>query len=223
MAGCSGGRLADINSDGSSISIKGKQVMLTEYDGNEGSYTVDGVDILAEFKKCDIEFRNCKENRQGVHEDDLTSYKKGRYYTAYIDTFRSIHMGLNDQNTKECIYQTKNRDTCPLDSYTDQMYTTLASLKFEPITKASFDNCILVTAPEGGSSITVRSTGITIPGVLVVGKGTYDCTQQVDIGDVTVMKGIGNNYDYYQYNDILIKAVKGTDISSYITIHPKKE
>lgn len=191
---------------------------LTYYDGNTGEYNVDGDPAMINYMTCVSELRDCPRNRQGVHEADMDTYKNANYFTAYIGTYCVMHETLDEEagTTKEAEMTTIDPDSKPFDIFRNDVYDTLDLLTFQPVTKASFCNCITVETTD--YSIVVRNTGISIPNLLIVGKGTYECTQQVDIGEFSVMKGSSEQYDYYQYSDNLIKAVKGTDITQYITL-----
>lgn len=203
-----------ITSDGTNIYINGKSTLLTEFNGIEGLYDIEGDPINVSYKTCVSEIRDCPENRQGVHEDDLSKYKKAKYFDAYINTFSVMHLPLEEDTTKECTIETQDKDIKPLDSVRDQAYETLNNLKFQNIDSSIFDNKVKINGQ--GQSLIVRNTDITIPGLLSVMKGTKECNQQVEVNGVTLMKYESNNFDFYQYGDILIKSVKGTDISQYI-------
>lgn len=160
--------------------------------------------------------RDDPENRQGVHESDLSSYKDSNYFDAYVDTFSVMYIKEKEGTFRQAVFNTKDKDSRSLESVRGESYNTLKELKFGQIETATFAGSIVVKS--NGSTITVRSTDITIPGVLKVYKGTKEVTQQVNIGDITVMKFEGTNFDFYQYGDNLIKATKGTVIEDYITL-----
>lgn len=220
--GCSlGGSSSWISSDGTNIYVNGKQAMLTEFDGITGTYKVDGDPMQVKYTTCVEQIRDCPENRQGVHEADLSTYKKANYFDAYIDSFSCMHIPLEEGKTIEATMSTQDKEMKPLDSVRSNVYDTMSNLKFENIEQATFADCIEIRG--NGNNLTVRNTDITIPGILSVMKGTKDCTQQVDIAGVTVMKYESNNFDFYQYGDNLIKSVKGTNIEDYVTLKLLKE
>lgn len=205
-----------ISTDGVQIYIDGEPMMLTYFDGDTGEYKVEGDLLSADFSECVIALRDCPENREGVHEGDVSIYKNANYFVAFINSFMVMHMDNTEDTTKELTATTKDVSARPLELAKPELYTTLNALKFDPIKAATFDNTIVVKSEE--RPIIVRNTSITIPSVLTVFKGTRECTQQVDIGGVTVMKYESNNYDFYQYGSNLIKATKGTDVSQYVTL-----
>lgn len=217
MVACSSGGSSWISSDGTSIYIDGEPVMLTEFNGVTGSYIGEG--ISASYKICAPSIRDCLENRENVREDDQDSYKKSKYFKSFLDSQICMHIPLEKGvSSKEAVATTEDSLSKPLDSIMDSLYKTLNNIKFESITTSVFDGSVEVRSSSIG--IIVRNTDITIPGILTVGKGTKDCTQQVNIGDITCMKYESNNYDFYQYGDNLIKAAKGTPIEEYITLLP---
>lgn len=218
MVGCSNGDSTWISSDGNAIYIDGKEAMITEFDGDKGSFEKEGSSYKITYKTCVDAIRECPENRQGVHEADLSSYKKANYFDAYIDSYSCMHTPLDAKlgTTVEAAYTTTDKSMAPISVVREDVYKTMTGLKFGPISSAIFDGCIKVKAEN--HSIIVRSTDITIPGVLSVGKGTKDFTQQVEINGVTCMKYSSNNFDFYQYNGNIIKATKGTDINNYIEL-----
>lgn len=190
--------------------------MLTEFDGTVGSYLVDGDPMQVSYKTCVSEVRDCPENRQGVHEADLSDFKKASYFDAYINSFSCMHAPLGDGTTREAVMSTSDKKLKPLENDRAAVYDTMMGLKFGPITSATFADCIEINS--NGKGMIVRNTNITIPGVLAVAKGTKECTQQVDIGGVTVMKYESNSFDFYQYGDNLIKVAKNVNVEEYITL-----
>lgn len=221
MVGCSNGDSDSwISSDGTSIYIDGKAVLLTSFDGTRGAYDKEGDPASVTYGTCVTEVRDCPQNRQGVHEGDLSTYKKSQYFDAYINSFSVMHIPLNDTQTKEITINTTDSTSRSLESVRPSAYDTVMALKFEPLTSATFGSDVVVNA--NGSPMTVEATCIKIPGVLAVSVGTKDCTQQVEINGVTCMKYESNNYDFYQYGTSIIKVKKGVDVNSYITLKVKE-
>lgn len=194
--------------------------MLTSFDGETGLYSKDGDPVTLTFHSCVSAIRDCPNNRQGVHEGDMSDYKKAQYFEAYIDSYSVMHAPLGEGTAKEAIISTADKALKPLAVIRPMAYNTLMGLKFGIITTAVFADTVIVSG--NGNNLIVRDTDITIPGILSVMKGTKNCTQQVNIGEVTVMKYESNNFDFYQYGDNLIKASKGTDVSQYITLKSLK-
>lgn len=216
-AACSAGASSWIESDGTNIYIKGDRALLTYFDGMRGEYAVDNSLVSARYKKCEVAFRDCPENREKIHEADLSSYKDADYFDAYLGSYSCMHLPLKGDNVYcEGVIHSIRSSEAPIEPFREDVYKTMTKLKFEPITKAVFSDAIEVKSPDVG--IIVRNTDITIPGVLTVGKGTKDCTQQVDIGEITCMKYSSNNYDFYQYGDNLIKIKKGIDPAQYVRL-----
>lgn len=213
MAGCSKG--AWITSDGTNVYIDGDVAVLTEFDGTSGKYQTDTSEYKVFYSKCVPEIRDCPSNRQGVHEADLSTYKKSNYFIAYMGSMEVMHIPYGDEVSIEASIESSDGQAFPADNMREDVYKTISGLKFGPITETVFNNAVKVSCPTG---VIVRATDITIPGVLSVGLGQKECTQQVQIGEITCMKYESTNYDFYQYGSNLIKAVKGTDISQYITL-----
>lgn len=217
IAGCSKEDSSKwITSDGTNIYIAGDKTYMTKFDGVSGIYEIEGDPIIVKYNKCVEHVRDCPENRQGVHEADLSQYKKVGYFDAYINTFSVMHTVAEEGTTKEANISTKDKELKSLDSVRPEVYNTLMNIKFEPILTSTFNNNIIIDGK--GSSLVVRSTDITVPGVLSVFKGTKECTQQVEIGDITVMKYESNNFNFYQYGDSLIKISKEYNVEDYITL-----
>lgn len=188
---------------------------MTSFDGTEGKYAKDGDQIVLAYRTGITTVRDDPENRQGVHEADLSKYKDSQYFNAYVDTFSVMYL-KDGEALKQVTITTQEKELVPLETARPEAYNTLKALKFGPIETATFGGSIEIKG--NGSNLIVRNTDITIPGVLSVFKGTREVTQQVDIGGVTVMKYETNNFDFYQYGDNLIKAAKGTAIENYITL-----
>ena len=205
-----------ISSDGTFIYINNNKVMLTSFDGTNGIYEVEGDPITLIYKKCVAHIRDCPENRQDVHEADLSTYKKSSYFDAFINTFSVMHIPLDDISSKEVTISTKDKDIKSLESVRSDAYNTLNEIKFEPIKSATFNE--VVTINGNGNNLIVRNTNITIPGILTVFKGTRDVTQQVEINGVTCSLYQSNNFNFYQYGENLIKIGKDFNVEEYITL-----
>lgn len=217
IVGCSGGASSKIiKSDGNGIYLKNSKLYLTEYDGIVGSYRKEGDPIIVTYGKCIKEIRDCPENRQAVHEADLSSYKKAEYFDAYINTFSVMHIPFEEETTIESTIETSDKEMKPLDTVRGDVYTTMTHLEFKPIETAIFNDCIIVKG--NGLHLVVRDTDITIPSVLTVFKGSRECTQQVEIGEITCMKYESNNFNFYQYGDSIIKISKDYNVEDYITL-----
>lgn len=193
--------------------INGKPAYMTSFDGNEGAYSVDGDPIILAYRTGITSVRDDPENRQGVHEADLSTYKDSSYFDAFVNTFSVMYLKQGEGFSQVTI-STQDKEAKPIETARAEAYNTLKGIKFGAIETATFDGKITVKG--NGSNIIVRNTDITIPGVLTVFKGTRDATQQVEIGGITVMKYESNAFDFYQYGDNLIKAAKGTVIEEYI-------
>lgn len=194
--------------------------MLTSFDGTDGTYEIEDDPVVLMYKRCVVHIRDCPENRQGVHEGDLSIYKKSKYFDAFINTFSVMHLPLDETSTKEVTISTRAKDTKSLDSVRESAYNTLNAIKFEPIKIATFDNVIVVNG--NGNNLIVRNTDITIPGVLTVFKGTRDVTQQVEINGVTCNLYESNSFNFYQYGNNLIKIGKSFNVEDYITLKTLK-
>lgn len=220
-AGCSSKGKADyIKSDGANIYINNKLTYLTEYNGITGTYNIEDDPVVVVYKYCTEHIRDCPENRQGVHEGDLSSYKKAEYFDAYINTFSVMHVPTDEPKSKEVTISTQNKDLKPLDNIRPEAYNTLQLLDFEPIKVATFGDVVEIRG--NNNNLIVRDTNITIPGILSVTKGTKEVTQQVEIGEIAVMKYESNNFNFYQYGDNLIKISKDYNVEDYITLKALK-
>lgn len=222
-AGCSGkGSSNWISSDGTNILINGEPAFIDEFDGHTGRYGSDGSKTISViYGTCDLEFRNCKNNPLEVYEDDLTKFKKATYFMGYMDSYSVMHMPNDETSTKEAIISTSDSSSVPINSSLERIYNTLSGLKYGDIHQAAFTDRVNVTTT--AEPIKVKKDSVVIPGVLAITKGNKNCTQQVEISGVTVMKYESTNYDFYQLDDILIKASKGIDVSQYITFNNVSE
>lgn len=189
---------------------------MTSFNGVEGSYSVEGDPVTLTYKTGITSVKDDPENRQGVYEGDLSEYKDSSYFDAYVDTFSVVYLKNSDTTLNQVIISTKDKESKPIAVARVEAYNTLKSLHFGSLESAKFGKSITVKG--NGSSITVRNTSISIPGVLSVSKGSKGVTQQSEIGGIAVMKYEGTNYDFYQYGDNLIKAAKGIAIENYITL-----
>lgn len=216
MAGCCKGS-DSIVVDANSVTINGDIAKVSQYTGYDAVYN-DGIYNIS-YNNCVEEIRECPSNRQGVHEDDMSEYKKCKYFDAFQSTYRVIHMPTNDGITPHAEISTGDKETHPIEPIMEEVYNTLKNMTFDTLTNATYvsgENKVRVHAEEGG--IVVRPGQIVISGILAVGTGTKDVSQQIDVGDVTVKYYESESYKYYQYGDILIKMAKAYDIEQYITL-----
>lgn len=216
MTGCSSS--SKFSSDGTSIYINGEKALLSTYDGTTGQYESEDGNYLVDYSKCVEAIRDCPQNKQSIHEDDVSKYKKSTYFMMFMDSYCVMNYPLSNEKdyVSEAVINSIDAKSNPIDTIRDSVYDTMINLTYEPIYEATFANAIKVKSED--VSIILRNTGITIPNVLTVGKGEKDCTQQVDINGVTVLKLESNNYDYYQYGDNLIKCKKGLEVGDYIEL-----
>jgi hypothetical protein len=205
-----------ISSDGSSIYINDKPVLLNSFDGSIGIYNNENDFVNFTFKTCDSNFRNCPENRQGVYESDLIEYKNAKYFDGFIDTFSCMHMPNDESTSKEVVINTKDTNIKPLSIVREDAYFILENIKFEPINKSTFANTIIINS--NGNNMIIRNTDITIPGILSVFKGTKDVTQQVEINGITCMLYESSLFNFYQYGGNIIKISKDINVNEYIEL-----
>lgn len=217
MPGCSGTRSSsDYSTDGTNILYKGKVLFLTEYDGVTGKYEAENDPYKITYQVCSApEMKDCPDNRQGVHEDDLSKFKKATYFTAYIDTLSVMYIGLKDGGNKEAIMNTSSKDTATLEAVRESAYNTLEALTFKPLESTTFMDKVIVKS--NGGNLVLRKDSVIIPGILAVSKGKKEqAQQQVTVGTVTVMLYESQGFKFYQYGDCVVKIANSAAIENYI-------
>jgi hypothetical protein len=219
LTGCSGSDVLEVSSDGTNIYLNGEVANhLSEYDGYTGKYESDTDPYHITYQICSAEeMKDCPDNRQGVHEDDLSEYKDSTYFDAYLSTLSVMYVPLKGDVTgnKEAIIETSDKAVATLEAVRPDAYENLNKLDFAGLTTATFADKAVVNS--NGGTLIVRQNGIVIPGTLVVSKGVKEgANTQEEVGGITVMKYESNNYNFYQYGDCVVKIVKSANISDYV-------
>jgi hypothetical protein len=219
LTGCSGSDVLEVSTDGTNIYLNGEIANhLSEYDGYTGKYDSDTDPYQITYQICSAEeMKDCPDNRQGVHEDDLSEYKNSTYFDAYLSTLSVMYIPLKGDVTgnKEAIIETSDKAVATLDAVRPDAYETLSMLDFAGLTTATFADKVVVNS--NGSTLIVRKNGIVIPGTLVVSNGVKEgANTQKEVGGVTVMLYESNDYNFYQYGNYVVKIVKSANVEDYI-------
>lgn len=162
------------------------------------------------------DFTSCTNNGAGVAESDVTVLDKKNkitYFSMYLGSQWCMHKQIDDGFI--CGFVSGEADMNQ-SLVVQQMQKEIEGLDFtKTYTKAVMDDVIEVTNFE---NIKLRPNEIVIPGILMVGKGNGQMDKTAQIGDVTVGFKSTDKYDFYQWNNYVIKAVKGYDVNQCITL-----
>lgn len=196
-----------------------KPVEVSEHSGNMAKSILPGIGY--EITYCYHQgFENCPNNQIGVVEQDVTEYDKKNklsYFSMYLGSQWVMHKKVGDGFV--CGYvlgEAEMESNLVLDQMSKEIMNLDLSSEY---TKAVIDNCIEVA---NFKEIKVRSDEIVIPGILQVVKGQVKTGKTAQVGDITVGFTSSERYDYYQWNEYVVKAQKGYDISQCVTFKPEK-
>lgn len=217
-----------IKSDGVNIYINNKVAKITEFDGTTGKYQSEFDPYLyATYGVCTPEWKDCPNNRLNVHKDDVYKLDDSEYFIVYMGSNAVIHApfkGTKEENAvqvREAVVTSNDTKVVKVESVVKDFNDTLVGLRYGLIEDTVFDDAVEITG--NGEIITVRDDSISVGSILAVGKGSKECTQQADIGGVTVMKYETANYEFYQYGDNIIKVKKGINVEDYVKLLPLEE
>lgn len=215
FAGC--GASKNVSSTGGAICFGNEQSGLTEWSGYEAHHKLtDTIDIY--YYMCEGKFEDCPHNAAGVLEENLTKFKKAKYYTLYLQT--NIYMYYPCKGGYIEAY---------VDIGTDSLYTvaSIVEIMYKDMSVMSLSNSVKSVSFEGKVELNtadwdfkVRKNEIIIPDLLRIRKddGTKKMTGSTMLGEISVSTLHTDNYDYYKYGEYLIQAVTGTDVSGLITL-----
>lgn len=218
LAGCSKKEHTLYTTDGV-IYNDSKQVNVAEHSGNTAKSILPGVGY--EINYCYHQgFENCPNNQAGVVEVDCTEFDKKKnisYFSMYLGSQWVMHR--KDGDGYICGYLVGEAEM-ESNLVLTQMAKEIENLELEPTyTKAVMDDCVIVS---NFNEVRVRPNQIVMPGILSVSKDQVKTDKTAQVGDVTVGFTSSERYDYYQWNEYVVKAQKGYDISECVTFKPKK-
>lgn len=218
LVGCSKKEHALYTTDGVIYNDK-EQVYVTEHAGTTAKSKLPGVGY--DITYCYHEgFENCPNNQAGVVEQDTTEYDKKNkisYFSMYLGSQWVMHKKVGDGYVCGYILGEAEMES---NLVLQQMSKEIMNLDlYSPYTKAVMDNKIIV---KNFNEIKVRPDEIVIPGILQVAKATVKTDKTTQVGEITVGFTSSEKYDYYQWNEYVVKAQKGYDISQCVTFKPEK-
>lgn len=196
----------------------GVEVGVTEHVGEiaTSKYGADNVEVTYELESS---VEDCINNPLGILIEDMSEFKKGTYFTMFQGTEVVLHVPT--KGGVICCHgilpNSDNPDTMGLMGH---MYGNAEKLKLHKYTEFGMDNIFTITAE--GMNVKVRQGQIVIPSFMIIAKGDKTCSGVANIGDVQVGFVTEGSYDYYKYNEYVIKINTGADINQYVKIKEKK-
>lgn len=218
LAGCSNGSDTLYTTDGVVYNNK-KAVPVTEHGGTTAKSVLAGGQYDIEY--CFHEkYEDCPNNGKNVIEGNVTVFDKKKaitYFSTYLNSEWTVHRKMSKGfMCGSVITESEAESNLILSQMSAEIMNMDLSIEY---TKAVMDNCIEVTNfPE----VRVRPNEISVPGMFKIVKDTIKTDKTAQVGEITVGFVTKGNYDYYQWNEYVVKAQKGYDISQCITFKPKK-
>ena len=213
MAGCSSG--------GNTIEVKdgviynnGEATTVITHTGNTAQepYSLDPTLIIQ--IETHSAFGDCNHNDAGVAIGNVTKSNKDKsitYFSAYNGSQYTMHKETNGYYI--CAFISSS-DSLQADVVVNQLTNCLSTLKLSDDYKKARIGLIEV---HDWPEILVTQESISIPGSLMILKGNVNTTETREFNKQSVGYLSDPAYDYYQYGDYVVQALKGYDISSCIT------
>lgn len=213
MAGCSSGSKGEIEVAGGKIVIDGVETTLTEHTGDTAKEPFALNPSLTITYSMHAAFGDCPNNPQGVAVGNVTKSERDKsitYFSSYGGSQYTMHKETKDGMICGYLY---SPESVQLEVAINQLTNTIGSTHLGKISKAKMGLIEVHNWP----SIIVTTQSITVPNAFSVLQGNVNTTETVEINKQSVGYLSDSAYDYYQYGDYVVQALKGYDISPCIT------
>lgn len=213
MVGCSSGGKNTLEVKGGVIYNNGVATTVETHTGDTATepYSLDPT-LTITFSMHDA-FGDCEHNPQGVAVGNVTKSDRDKsitYFSSYGGSQYTMHKDTG--NGLLCAYL-YSPETVQLDVAINQLTNAVSSLTLGSFSKARIGLIEL----HDFTSISATKTSISIPGQLTVLQGSINTTETKEFNKQQVGYLPDSAYDYYQYGEYVIQALKGYDISQCIT------
>ena len=190
---------------------------VTKYDGYSAESVTDEYSI--NYVSCSGP-TDCSHKIADVSKDIMTKYNGCYYFTAFADTMMEMYYCYDSKMEmwNEGIIGANGSNTYPAATMASMMEPVLKNISLNgSVTQIQINNCLTLSVTAGSFSATKEY--VVIPGYLKVGTddGSITFDQTTTVGTATLAYTSSAKYDYYRYNDTVIQAAKGVDISQYVT------
>lgn len=213
LAGCSSGSKGVLEVKDGVIYNNGTATTVTVHNGDTAQEPFSlNPSLTIEFST-HSDFGNCDHNPQGVAVGNVTKSDRDKsitYFASYGGSQYTMHKEISGGFLCAYLY---SPDTVQIDVAINQLTNAVTSLSLGNFKKARMGLIEL----HDFSSITATQSSILIDKSVSVFKGTVATTETKEFNKVQVGYLPDSAYDYYQYGEYLVQALKGYDISSCIT------
>lgn len=214
LVGCSSGDRDNIKVewDNGTITVNGSQVTVDKYTGSTAEYTSGGTKFVYTYCEAD-DLSLAIYNSVGVTEDDMSTFKKAKYFQQFLGSELSLYYPLGDNLYNACNAVTDGSMT--IEQMCTTAYGVVSEVDFGTIAYVDVNDSIRFKS--SGFEVEIRPDEIVIPGYFKISVGTKEeCTEPIMIGDTTVQYYNSGNYCYYQYGELLIQTVVGVNLEEHI-------
>lgn len=211
LAGCSNSKLSWSNEG---FASNGTVLSIDEYADGQVNATINANVYV--FKPCDS-IIYCKSNTLGVLEENMTKFKKAKYYSAHMGSQYYMHYPVGDGFIEGICYVYNN--AVGVEVIVDTLYKYCENLVLsEDVKEIPVGDKITLLVED--RTYKIRNDEILIPGTIKISAddGSKIMDSIVQVGKKDVAKTTVGNYDYYQYEGYIIQAIAGLDLSTYVKL-----
>lgn len=213
MAGCSKGGKGVIEVAGGKIIVDGVETTLTEHTNDTAKEPFALNPQLSITYSTHAAFGDCPNNPQGVAVGNVTKSERDKsisYFSSYGGSQYTMHKETKDGMICGFLY---SPESVQLEVAINQLTNSINATNLGNITKVK----IGLIEVHDWSSIVVTPTSVSVLNAFSILQGNVNTTETVEINKQSVGYLSDAAYDYYQYGDYVVQALKGYDISPCIT------